>query len=151
MDSRVKKLYEMRLLKKSGEVFEFEKILNNIAEDSDLQIIPELCEVFDDSCDFPSSMDALKKIIFHIIKKFDLNDGLLQLANGIPKMLPHAEDNAIFIHYNILNDDKMIEAYRKAVKKVDEETRETIISLLEDIKDEEPDRFGNKVDQLLAD
>jgi len=45
----------------------------------------------------------------------------------------------------------MIEAYRKAVKKVDEETRETIISLLEDIKDEEPDRFGNKVDKLLAD
>lgn len=61
-------------------------------------------------------MDALKKIIFHIIKKFDLNDGLFQLANGIPKKLPHAEDNAIFIHYNILNDDKMIRAYNNAIK-----------------------------------
>lgn len=53
------------------------------------------------------------------------------------------------LHYRILNNDQVRSIYGNILSKVDIKTKETIINLLNDIKKEDPNIFGNSVDEVL--
>ncbi len=53
------------------------------------------------------------------------------------------------LHYRILNNDQVRSTYGNILSKVDIKTKETIINLLNDIKKEDPNIFGNSVDEVL--
>ncbi len=53
------------------------------------------------------------------------------------------------LHYRILNNDHVRSLYGDILSKVDIKTKETIINLLNDIKKEDPNIFGNSVDEVL--
>ena len=85
-------LYKMCFLENDGDNIEvFENILNELSHLGTNDIIPDLCTIFEDDIAEPSAVDYLIETIFYIAKHKGLEEGLYNLAVGVPKMLPHAE------------------------------------------------------------
>ncbi|SFM44141.1 hypothetical protein SAMN05421832_102516 [Psychrobacillus psychrodurans] len=52
------------------------------------------------------------------------------------------------MHFRILNHDEYRRLFGEALKEVDVQNQEMVLNLLNDIKNESPDRFGSKVEEI---
>ncbi|MCM1101007.1 MAG: hypothetical protein NC398_06450 [Acetatifactor muris] len=59
-----------------------------------------------------------------------------------------AHDWAMTLNKRILNSSKHFEKYMEVIAGLGEEDKEKILNLLSDVKQDNPDRFGEKVDLL---
>ncbi|PEA81179.1 Imm30 family immunity protein [Bacillus pseudomycoides] len=143
-------LYKMRFMENEGDdIEEFEEILNELSFHGGNEVIPELCEIFEDEVAEPSADSDVIETIFYIASRNGLEDGLVQLANGISNMLPQAEFWADRIHRTLLNSEELILPYIKALQQVDEHTKQIVKDILCNVKSEMPELFAEKVDFML--
>ena len=116
-------LYKMCFLENDGDNIEvFENILNELSHLGTNDIIPDLCTIFEDDIAEPSAVDYLIETIFYIAKHKGLEEGLYNLAVGVPKMLPHAEFWAERIHRTLLNSKDLVVPYTKIIENVNSST-----------------------------
>ncbi|MMZ62758.1 hypothetical protein D1872_249780 [compost metagenome] len=64
-------------------------------------------------------------------------------------MLPDAEFCAKRIHKTLMNSEGLIIPYIHALNKTDESIKQLIIDILHEIKEEQPDRFSEKVKMIV--
>ena len=133
----------------SGEIEIYENILNDLATKADNSIIQRLCSVFEDEIWEPSAGSNLMKTIFHIAKRCNLDEGMLELAKGIHVMLPQGKDWAIITYKTILNSELLMNSFINAIKKVDEETKQSTLGIFKEVRDDQPEEYVEKVDRLI--
>jgi len=88
--------------------------------------------------------------LLHAVEDFEGDEGLLEIAKAIPIMLPHAKEWATILHYGILNDEPSRRQYGKILSQVNFFVRNTVIGILKEIKDEDPEQFEKSVEQVLS-
>jgi hypothetical protein len=147
-NSDINKVYTNRLLQNQAEVTEFEQALSNLIRSADVSIIGDLCMGFDDDTDKYEVMFGLVHGIEQLYKD-RIEEGLNLIAVTVPKVINRAEEWMEILHYRILNHEQVRITYGKVLSKMDIETKEIIINLLTNIKGEDPDMFGNSVDEVL--
>ena len=103
---------------------------------------------FDDDTDKYEVMFGLVHGIEQLYKD-RIEEGLNLIALAVPKVINRAEEWMEVLHYRILNHEQVRITYGKVLSKMDNKTKEIIINLLTNIKDEDPDMFGNSVDEVL--
>lgn len=144
----LKKVYTNRLLRSPKEISEFEEALSNLISLGDKSIITELCMGFDDDTEQYEIMFGLVHGIEHLYKE-NIEDGLYLIALAVPSVIDRAREWMEVLHYRILNNEQVRRIYGSVLSKLDVKTKEIIINLLRDIKSEDPDMFGNSVDEVL--
>lgn len=142
----VKKLQQSKMLRNSEEIHTFELAIQNILSMNDVKVIMDLCSGFDDQTENNEIMFGL----VHAIESFDSEEGLLEMAKAIPSMLPHAREWAIILNYRVLNHEPSRKLYIKILLNVDPEVRNCIISIIKEIKDEDPVRFEKVANEVLS-
>ncbi|MCE5286147.1 MAG: immunity 30 family protein [Pelosinus sp.] len=146
LKAEVQRLKQNRLLRNRNEVQEFEEAIENIVSLKDVKLINDLCSGFDDQTEEHEVMFGL----IHAIEDFEGEEGLREMAKAIPDMLPHAKEWATILHYRMLNHAPSRQIYAKILSHVNLLVRNTIVSILKEIKAEDPDRFENSVDEILS-
>ncbi|WP_419961734.1 Imm30 family immunity protein [Psychrobacillus sp. BM2] len=138
-----------RLLRDENEVVKFEKSIENILEMKDVSHIEILCQGFDDLTENDEVMFGL----IHAIESYDniVNSeaSLKELANSIPKMLPHAKEWLKRLHKRILNNGPSLNIYKEIIPTLNKDIQEYIISQLIAIKDKNPSKFEKSVNLIL--
>ncbi|MCK4259681.1 MAG: hypothetical protein KAX49_11925 [Halanaerobiales bacterium] len=142
----IKRLKQNRLIRNKEEFDNFELGLRNLAEVNDSNVIANLCEVFDDNTEDEEVMFGL----VHLIEDFEMEKGILETVKAVPHMMIKAKRWTKILHYRILNDDDSREIYENILAKVEENTKQIILSLLIEIKKEDSDRFGRYIDKILV-
>ncbi|MFJ5772514.1 Imm30 family immunity protein [Psychrobacillus sp. NPDC093180] len=141
-------MYTNRLLQSPTEVSEFEKALANLINFGNKSIITELCMVFDDDTERYEVMFGLVHGIEHLYKE-SIEEGVYLIALAVPSIIDRAREWMEELHYRILNHEQVRSIYANGLTKVDLKTKGIIINLLMDIKKEDPNMFGNSVDEIL--
>lgn len=140
------KLQKNRLLRNSTEVNEFESAIENIISLKDVKLVKDLCSGFDDQTEDHEVMFGL----VHAIEDFEGEEGLLEMTNAIPSMLPHAKEWATILNYRILNHEPSRKLYVNVLKKVNKSVKDIVIGILKNIKLEDLARFENSVNEVLS-
>nr|WP_138224741.1 Imm30 family immunity protein [Paenibacillus algicola] len=81
--------------------------------------------------------------------KENMEEGLYLIAIAVPSVIDRAREWMEVLHYRILNHEQVRKVYGSVLSKLDDNSKETIINLLWDIKSEDPDMFSNSVDEVL--
>lgn len=143
------KLKNSRLLRDESEVEQFEKSIENILNLQDVNHIELLCQGFDDSTENDEVMFGL----IHAIESYDNIVGsevsLEVLAKSIPKMIPHANEWLKILHKRILNHEPSRKIYKGIILKMNKDIREYVISQLISIKEKNPSRFEDSVNNII--
>src|ERR1700749_3311851 len=132
--SSAKKLYESRLMKTPAEGKSFEDAQVEFFADKDPSVLPDLFAAFDDSTQHMEVMWGL----VHTVEGFDLKDYLGELAQAVPKLLPHAKDWALLLNQRVMNTKKALSIYRGVVAALPTETRAAVTKLLEEVRTTSP-------------
>lgn len=140
------KLQKNRLLRNATEVNEFESAIENIISLKDVKLVKDLCSGFDDQTEDHEVMFGL----VHAIEDFEGEEGLLEMTNAIPSMLPHAKEWATILNYRILNHEPSRKLYVNVLKKVNKSVKDIVIGILKNIKLEDLARFENSVNEVLS-
>ncbi|MHC1748088.1 MAG: Imm30 family immunity protein [Cellulosilyticaceae bacterium] len=148
-EKELSELNRMRLLDAGG-IELYEDILNQISLKADNSIISSLCSIFEDEVWEPSVGDYLIKTIFYIAERCDLAEGMFEFAKGVPKMIPQGRDWAIIVHKTILSSELLIESYISAIKKIDNKTKNIIVNILNEVKNDEPKEYSEKVNKIVS-
>ncbi|QUG40114.1 hypothetical protein KD050_12385 [Psychrobacillus sp. INOP01] len=146
--SELKKVYINRLLQSQKKISEFEEALSNLVSLGDKSVITELCMGFDDDTEQYEIMFGLVHGIEHLYKE-SIEEGLYLIALAVPSVIDRAREWMEVLHYRILNHEQVRRIYVNVLSKLDIKTKEIIINLLRDIKSEDPNMFGNSVDEVL--
>lgn len=146
IQAEILKLKENRFLRNALEVNNFENAIESIVSLNDVNLIKDLCAGFDDQTEDDEVMFGL----IHAIEDFDGEKGLLETAKAIPGMLPHAKEWATVLNYRVLNHEPSRRKYGDVLKKVDVTTKDLIVKILNDIKEEDPARFETSVNEVLS-
>jgi hypothetical protein len=144
--TEILKLQNSRLLRNTHEVNDFESAIENIISLKDVKLIKDLCSGFDDQTKDHEVMFGL----VHAIENFEGEEGLLVMANAIPSILPYAKEWATILNYRILNHEPSRKLYVNVLKKVDKTVKDVIVDILNEVKTEDPARFGNSANEVLA-
>lgn len=146
--SYINKVYSNRLLQNQEEIIEFEQALGKLISSEDVSIIGDLCMGFDDDTEKYEVMFGLVHGIEKLYKE-RIEEGLNLIALAVPRVINRAKEWMEVLHYRILNHEQVRITYGKVLAKIDIKTKEVIINLLNNIKDEAPDMFGKPVDEVL--
>ena len=106
--------------------------------------IPEVCKAF---CDDTKDEEVMFGII-HLIEQLQGEEYLETIAICTPNM-NEAHDWAMTLNKRIINSQKYFEKYIEIIGKLEKEYKEKIIKLLVDVKNDNPKRFGDKIDMLI--
>lgn len=146
--SDLMKIHKNRLLQSQKEISEFEKSLANLMNSGDASIVGELCLGFDDDTEHHEVMFGLVHGVEYLYEN-NIEEGLQQIALNVPNVINRAREWMEILHYRILNHDGIRLIYGKELSKLNNDKKNAVISLLEDIKKENPEKFGRTVDEVL--
>lgn len=145
-EKEFQQLRENRLMRDIEEVKKFERALQTIMQEEDAESIRGLCSAFDDETEQEEVMFGL----VHAVEHLGRDEKVLELAKSISIMLPHAKEWAKLFHYRILNVEKVRLQYAEALSCFDGISLSVIVQLLQEIKEEDSELFGWKVEHLLG-
>lgn len=144
----LEKVHANRLMRNEEEITTFEESLAYLIGLNDNPIITELCKAFDDDTEHHEVMYGLVHGIEHLYD-INLEDGLRHMAIAVPSVIDRAREWVETMHYRILNHEPTRMVYGQVLTTLDSHTKEVIIKLLCDIRDDNPDQFSGSVDEVL--
>ncbi|GLI82640.1 hypothetical protein ANABIO32_03270 [Rossellomorea marisflavi] len=142
-------LIDNRLLRNEEEITAFEQAISSILDLKELNHIRSLCQGFHDATENDEVMFGLIQAIESYDDFFDSEHSLNELAGSLPYMLPHAKEWANTLHKRILNHEPSYKVYKKVISTADDSIKETILQLVNEIKERHPERFETSVDYLI--
>ncbi|BCJ93783.1 hypothetical protein acsn021_13520 [Anaerocolumna cellulosilytica] len=149
IEDLTQKLVHSRLLQNEEQVQAFEQSIESIISMKTSDCIKKLYLGFDDSTENDEIMFGL----LHTIESFDqelgLEQSLIKLAEALRYMLPHAKEWAKIFHKRILNQEETRNAYATVISYADNATRDLVISLVNEIKIKNPEKFAKKTEEFL--
>lgn len=138
-------LYQNRLFHSMEEFETFEETLAQV-DLSNHELVYDLCLVFDDETESPEVMYGL----IHCIEAFEWKEALKQVMQATPRMLERAADWADTMHRRILNHDQSRIWYKEHLQTLEADHRQILIQLLQSIRRDKPERFQDKVDEIIG-
>ncbi|HEX2926306.1 MAG TPA: Imm30 family immunity protein [Ruminiclostridium sp.] len=149
VDKEIQQLIDNRLLRDESEIQSYEDAIINIMKSDDIKTICKMCMGFDDNTEHHEVMYSLVHALEKYSTKFNDESSLVELANGIINMIPHAIKWAETLNKRVLNHGPSRANFAKIISTLQVDTRMVIIDLLKDLKNRKPDLFANKVDEVL--
>lgn len=149
IDIHLKNLYNNRLMENEKEIQEFEVSLSKVLDYRDVSTISGLCLAFDDDTEQFEVMFGLVHAI-ESLYEHNIDEGLKLITNTIPRILNTAIEWIEILHYRILNHPQVRLAYGQILNEIDVKTADQIKGLLLDIKNEDPDKFSDAVDEVIS-
>lgn len=140
----IDRLFQARKLASSQEYEAFEASLIALQENIQISDISKLCKVFYDDTEDEEVMFGL----VHFIEQFSRDEYLKCIAMCAPDMTD-AHEWAMILNKRILNHPEYFSKYTEIIAAMEEPDQTKIINLLMDVKEDHPDRFGEKVDHIL--
>ncbi|WP_099190504.1 Imm30 family immunity protein [Tepidibacter mesophilus] len=152
LKKEVQTLKEIKFLDNEGDLETFEKIINKLAYEEDVNLIKDLCEIFDDEVSSIEGLDLVSDTIFYISDRIGKRKGLLELLRGFKLMFPHAEEWILIINIRILNSEIWTKEYKRAIHELNNSEKKIIVDILEEIKSYESEyieKFNEIISELL--
>ncbi|MGB3888861.1 MAG: Imm30 family immunity protein, partial [Priestia megaterium] len=135
--NEINTLYKMRFMENEGDdIVIFEQLLNEIAVNSNVDIIPSLCTLLEDEVAEPSVSEYVIDTIFYIAKQRNTDKALEHVATSIPNMLMSAEFWVERIHQLILSNAEFTKAYAEILTNINPNITEVIKKNLVKLKEE---------------
>lgn len=144
-DELLKKLYESRKIASDEEFKVFDETLSEISELVTEEDIPTLCNILDD---LTEDEEVLFGIV-HLIEKFDSQEAFNLTVIGIKNIAKSSPRWAKIILYRCLNDNFSRSMLKNALSLVDSNANEEVIRLLKQIKEEDSEKFSNKILEII--
>ncbi|MCM1385425.1 MAG: Imm30 family immunity protein [Lachnoclostridium sp.] len=142
-NAQIQQLYHCRKLSTDEECELFEDALQDLDGNIEMEDVNQICQAFyDDTED-----DELMSGMIHLIEQLISEEYLKCIALCTPAM-KDAHDWAMTLNKRILNSQKYFEKYVEVIDGLEQEEKEKILNLLADVKQDNPDRFGEKVDMI---
>lgn len=140
----IDRLFEARKLSSPEEYEQFESSLIALQENIQICDISKICKVFYDDTQDEEVMFGL----IHFIEQFPKEEYLQCIAMCSPDMTD-AHDWAMILNKRILNNQEYFDKYVEIICDIKTPDKTKIMNLLMDVKEDCPDRFGEKVDWIL--
>lgn len=146
MDNNIKiqQLINSRKLSTNEEYVLFEDALQALQMSITIDDIAEICKAF---CDDTKDDEVMFGII-HLIEQLQGEEYLKKIAICTPDMRD-AHDWAMTLNKRIINSQKYFEMYIEIIGELEKEYKEKILKLLVDVKNDNPKRFGDKIDIMI--
>lgn len=143
------KMSANRLMRTEIEIREYESALEKLIALNDVSIIDKLCYGFDDDTEHHEVMFGLVHGIEFLYQN-KIEEGLRLIAVSVSKIKSQAREWVEILHYRILNHPQVRLSYAHVLSELDESTRSEIIKLLIEIKEEDTEKFGGSVDEVIS-
>ena len=143
-DQYIKQLFSSRKLSTDEEYAQFEAALQGLYECATVDDTIEICKAFDDD----TKDDEVMFGIIHLIEHFRGEQYLKTIAICTPDM-SDAHDWAMILNKRIINSAQFFDKYVEIIKLLGKEHKEKILKLLLDVKNDNPQKFGEKIDMLF--
>ena len=128
------------------EIEKYEHIVFELSQDSNVEVIPYLCDIAEDKATEQSSVEYLVKTIVNIINN-DIDNGIRYAIEGTLSMIPKAYYKAKFLHTLIIRKDTWNDVYIRILKGSTEKEKEAVKRILLDLK--KKDINSDKIDKIL--
>ncbi|AOZ96925.1 Imm30 family immunity protein [Butyrivibrio hungatei] len=147
MDKRslINNLKKARKLSTDEEYYMFEGALQALSNNISVDDIHDICECF---CDDTQDDETMFSLI-HMIEKLRGKEYLEQIAKCTPLML-ESHDWAMTLNKRIINSDVYFQMYMDVIRELDINSKNKIVALMKDIKNDNPQKFSDKVDYLIT-
>ena len=146
IDEKVSALYKIRKLDKEEYVPVFDKLIQEIFTDPKPEYVIKLCAVFYDEVYFHEVMYGL----IHAVEALAKGENYSYLISlGICNMAEGRDWSKIFI-YGILNTKDELMKYPKVLRQLSEEQRRHIVGILQEIKDDDKEIFGEMISWIRS-
>ena len=143
----IRRLKVNRLMHSEQEIILFEEALEEVGNTNNGYIIGQLMEVLDDETEQEEVMWGLLHTIEYL-SAFSPKNGLKQMIAAVPMNIEKSREWIKILHFRILNHNNYRKTFIEALKEADVISKEVVLNLLEDIKDESPNNFKDKVDEV---
>lgn len=140
----IQQLVNARKLHTNEEYVLFEDALQALQASITVDDITEICKAF---CDDTQDDEVMFGIV-HLIENLQGEKYLKKIAICTPNM-KDAHDWAMTLNKRIINSSKYFEEYIAIISTLEKEYKEKILKLLVDVKNDNPERFGEKIDTLI--
>lgn len=141
----IKQLYSARMLSTSSDYELFDDALEKLEEPITADEVCELCKVFHDGTNDDEVMFGL----VHFIEQLERDEYLKCIAKCTPNM-EQAPVWAKLLNKRIINNQQDFNRYIAVINDLDSHGKDKIFSLLKEIKEDNPQRFGEKIDLILS-
>ena len=142
-ESLIQKLINARNLGTGEEYQAFESAMEKLGEDLRVEDIDSICRAFYDDTQDEEVMFGL----IHLIEQLPGEGYLKKIALCTPEM-KDGREWALTLNRRILNSPQDLEMYADVIKSLTEAQRQRLFVLFEDIKNDNPDRFMEKVEYI---
>ena len=141
---QIQQLINSRKLSNSEEYALFESSLQTLQMKITIDDVAEICKAF---CDDTKDDEVMFGLI-HLIEQLRGAEYLKKIAICTPNM-KDAHEWAMTLNKRIINSQKYFEMYIVVIDELEKEYKEKILKLLVDVKNDNPKRFGKKIDMLI--
>lgn len=141
---QIQQLINARKLSTNKEYVLFESALQALQVSITIDDIVEICKAF---CDDTQDDEVMFGIV-HLIEQLQGEEYLKRIAICTPDM-KDAHDWAMTLNKRIINSQKYFEKYIEIISELEKEYKKKILKLLADVKNDNPKRFGEKIDTLI--
>ncbi len=143
-NTQIKQLINARKLSSNEEYELFQDALQKLQGNISINDVGEICKAF---CDDTKDDEVMFEII-HLIEQLQGDEYLKCIAMCSPNMVG-AHDWALTLNKRIINSQKYFEKYISVIDKMEKASKDKILKLLIDVKNDNPKRFGEKVDLMF--
>ncbi|MGA3673989.1 MULTISPECIES: Imm30 family immunity protein [Lysinibacillus] len=148
LDMKIEKIINGKLIDPDMEIEEFEQLLSEIIKSNNSEYIRALYLAFDDRFELPEyGMNLLHTVEYSRIM-FGDEKGFNIFIEMLPKMLPHAQQWAEWIHARILNEEKGRKVYATLVSNTDSHLQKLVINFIKQLKEESPSHYDSATEVL---
>lgn len=140
----IKQLYGARMLSTESDFELFDDALAQLDGAITVDDVYDICKVFHDG----TNDDEVMFGMVHLIEQLSGNDYLKCIARFTPNM-NEAPEWAMLLNIRILNSQQDFNEYITIIRNLDVHSKDKILSLLKAIKNDNPQKFGEKVDLIF--
>ena len=139
------KLYNSRMLKDNQECETFLQSIDLLAETFCEDDITELCTIFDDKTNDSEIMFSA----IHLLETLSSETAFINTINGLLILNQTSPEWTSIIIYRCLNDDFSIQMIKKVYTNLSADVIAQFEEKLKEIKNEDCEKFGKAVDEIL--
>ena len=140
-------LMNNRMLRDNDEIEGYERNLETLAGSFSEEDIIELCLTFDDKT---QSAEIMYSAI-HLLETLSSKLAFEKTIIGVVRMFETSPDWASIITYRCLNDEFSVQMIKDVqCRDLDEKTCLEYKRILQKIKNEDPEKFGNVIDDIVG-
>ncbi|KOP64773.1 hypothetical protein AMS62_05520 [Bacillus sp. FJAT-18019] len=145
IEEKILKVKKLRFLDHEDyEIDEIVVLLNEIGESADNNSIIMLCEVFHDDIFEPAIVSDIIETIFYIAKRHGIKEGLMQVIEGMDKMIPHAQKCMERLFKVIIDSKELKQSFVELLNMMPPSKKELLLKLLKTIIEKQSKEYQAK-------